>query len=126
MALINMGVTPIIYTEGKYNTRLEYLAEVPKGKVLYHFETVDIRRAKEVLGGTAAISGNLPIYLMEHGTPEQVREETKSFLISACREEDISLTSTPVSIWRKERIWRSCWIRSILSDMHWNNGQEAL
>lgn len=50
MALINMGVTPIIYTEGKYNTRLEYLAEVPKGKVLYHFETVDIRRAKEVLG----------------------------------------------------------------------------
>ena len=78
--LINMGVTPIIYTEGKYNTRLEYLAEVPKGKVLYHFETVDIRRAKEVLGGTAAISGNLPIYLMEHGTPEQVREETKKLL----------------------------------------------
>ena len=80
MALINMGVTPIIYTEGKYNTRLEYLAEVPKGKVLYHFETVDIRRAKEVLGGTAAISGNLPIYLMEYGTPEQVREETKKLL----------------------------------------------
>lgn len=83
MALIDMGVTPFIYTEGKYNTRLEQLADVPKGKVIYHFETVDIARAKKVLGGTAAISGNLPIYLLEHGTKEQVITETKK-LIDIC------------------------------------------
>lgn len=83
MALIDMGVTPIVYTEGKYNTRLEQLTDVPRGKVIYHFETVDIARAKKVLGGTAAITGNLPIYLLEHGTKEQVVNETKK-LIDIC------------------------------------------
>ncbi|MDO5424379.1 MAG: uroporphyrinogen decarboxylase family protein [Eubacteriales bacterium] len=83
MALIDMGVTPLIYTEGKYNTRLEQLADVPKGKVIYHFETVDIARAKKILGDTAAISGNLPIYLLEHGTKQQVIDETKR-LIDIC------------------------------------------
>jgi uroporphyrinogen-III decarboxylase len=80
LALIDMGVTPFIYTEGKYNTRLEQLADIPKGKVIYHFESVDIARAKKVLGDTAAISGNLPIYLLEHGTKQQVIDETKKLL----------------------------------------------
>lgn len=83
MALIGMDVTPIVYTEGRYNTRLEQLADVPKGKVIYHFETVDIAQAKKMLGGTAAITGNLPIYLLEHGTKEQVVNETKK-LIDIC------------------------------------------
>lgn len=46
LALIDMGVTPYIYTEGRYNTRLEQLADIPKGKVIYHFETADMERAK--------------------------------------------------------------------------------
>ena len=54
LALIDMGVTPYIYTEGKYNTRIEQLADVPKGKVIYHFENVDMARAKKILGDTAA------------------------------------------------------------------------
>lgn len=83
LALIDMGVTPYIYTEGKYNTRIEQLADVPKGKVIYHFENVDMARAKKILGDTAAISGNLPIYLLEHGTKEQVVEETRR-LIDLC------------------------------------------
>ncbi len=83
MALIDMGVTPFIYTEGKYNTRLEQLADVPKGKVIYHFENVDMKRAKSVLGDTACISGNLSIYLLEHGTKEQVVDATKQ-LIDIC------------------------------------------
>ena len=32
LALIDMGVTPFIYTEGKYNSRLEQLADVPAEK----------------------------------------------------------------------------------------------
>lgn len=80
MALIDMGVTPYIYTEGKYDSRLEQLLDVPKGKVLYHFENVDIKRAKELFSGTAAICGNLPIYLLEYGTKERVIDETKKLL----------------------------------------------
>lgn len=83
MALIDMGVTPFIYTEGKYNSRIEQLADIPAGKVIYHFENADMARAKEVLGNTACISGNLPIYLLEYGTKEQVIDETKR-LIDTC------------------------------------------
>ncbi len=83
MALIDMGVTPYVYTEGKYNTRLEQLTDVPKGKVIYHFESVDMAAAKKILGNTAAISGNLPIYLLEHGTKQQVIDATKQ-LIDTC------------------------------------------
>ncbi|MDD3217760.1 MAG: uroporphyrinogen decarboxylase family protein [Lachnospiraceae bacterium] len=80
MALIDMGVTPYIYTEGPYNSRLEQLTDVPKGKVLYHFETVDMKEAKRILGGTACICGNLSISQLEFGKKEDVVEQTKRLL----------------------------------------------
>lgn len=80
MALIDMDVTPYIYTEGPYNTRLEQLTDVPKGKVLYHFETVDMKEAKRILGDTACICGNLSVTELEFGKKEKVVEETKRLL----------------------------------------------
>ena len=80
MALIDMGVTPIIYTEGAYNSRLEMLTDVPKGKVLYHFEKTDIKRAKKMLSGIACIFGNLPVSMIEFGKKEDVAETTKRIL----------------------------------------------
>ena len=73
-------MTPFIYTEGPYNSRLEQLTDVPKGKVLYHFETVDMKEAKRILGGTACICGNLPIALMEFGKKEDVIRQTRQLL----------------------------------------------
>lgn len=83
MALIDMGVTPIIYSEGKYDTRLEQLADIPAGKVIYHFEKVNMKEAKRILGKVACISGNLPIYLLEFGKKEEVADYCK-FLIDTC------------------------------------------
>lgn len=80
LALIDMGVTPYIYTEGPYRTRLHHLADVPKGKVFYHFEDVDMAEAKRVLGNTAAICGNLSISRMEFGKKEDVAEDVKRLL----------------------------------------------
>ena len=80
MALIEMDVTPYIYTEGPYTSRLEMLTDVPKGKVLYHFEKVDMKEAKRILGGTACISGNLPISQIEFGKKETVIDMTKKLL----------------------------------------------
>jgi hypothetical protein len=75
--IIEVGLVPYIYTEGGYDTRLECLREVPKGKVLYHFEKVDMVNAKKILGGTACISGGFPTYLLDHGTKQQVIDEVK-------------------------------------------------
>jgi hypothetical protein len=82
-ALIAMDVTPYLYTEGRYNSRIEQLADVPKGKTIIHFETADMAKAKKVLGNVACISGNMPIYLLEWGTKQQVIDEIKR-LIDIC------------------------------------------
>lgn len=83
MALIDMGVTPFIYTEGPYDSRIDMLTDVPKGKVLYHFEKCDMKRAKEKLSGIACISGNLSVSLMEFGKKEEVENQVK-YLLETC------------------------------------------
>lgn len=69
-----------MYTEGAYNTRLKYLKEVPKNKVVYHFENVDLKLAKKELGDTACLMGGFPVYSVRYGTPERIREEVKQHL----------------------------------------------
>jgi len=81
--IIDVGKVPYIFTEGKYNTRLHFLTEVPKGKVYYHFETVDMAEAKRILGDTACIAGGLGVKTMNFGTPQEVRDECKK-IIDAC------------------------------------------
>ena len=76
-ALVDMGVTPVIYTEGPYDTRLEQMVGLPAGKCVVHFEKVDLQRAKDTVGKDSCITANFPIYLLEHGTVEQVKDEVK-------------------------------------------------
>jgi hypothetical protein len=83
LALIDMDVTPIIYTEGRYDSRLEQLTDVPAGKVIYHFENVDMAAAKRIVGKVACICGNLPHYLLEFGTKGEVVDYCK-YLIDTC------------------------------------------
>lgn len=79
-ALIDMGVTPFLYGEGPYNSRLEQMTDIPVGKTIIHFERVDMAKAKKLLGDKACLSGNLSIQLLERGTKEQVIDETKRLL----------------------------------------------
>ena len=81
--IIDANKVPYIFTEGKYDSRLEFLKEVPKGKVLYHFETVDMAEAKRILGDTACIAGGFPTSLLTFGTKQQVIDECKR-LIDIC------------------------------------------
>ena len=94
LALIDAGLIPAPFIEGDYTDRLEYFLELPKGKVLGHFDTTDIFRAKEVLGGHMCIQGNIPASLLQTGTPEAVKEYTRKLIdvvgkdggyIMACR-----------------------------------------
>lgn len=76
-ALVDMGVTPIVYTEGKYEGRLSQMVDLPANKCVVHFENVDLKHAKDTVGKTNCITGNFPIYLLEYGTVDQVVEEAK-------------------------------------------------
>ena len=83
MAIISEGCVPYVFCEGRYNNRLDIIADVPKGKVLYMFEASDIKRVKEVVGKNACFCGNLDTATLMFGTKEQVADETRR-LIDIC------------------------------------------
>ena len=77
---VELDMTPQVFCEGKYDTRLEILAEVPKGKVMYMFENVDMARAKKILGGVACITGQVSSADLIYGKKEDVIEQTKRYI----------------------------------------------
>lgn len=79
-ALIERGLTPEPFYEGDYTPRLAYLAELPPGKVMGHYDRVDRRKHKEVLGNTACFWGDIPGGLLVTGTPDQVRDHVKELI----------------------------------------------
>jgi uroporphyrinogen-III decarboxylase len=75
--LVDAGLTPWIYTEGPYNSRVECLMDVPKGKCWIHFEEADMRRVKKLLGNVACLSGGVKSPMLMFGTKEEVIAKTK-------------------------------------------------
>jgi hypothetical protein len=73
MALYEEGITSYLFIEGSYNTRLEYLAEMPEKSLVCHFDKSDMKRVKEVLSDKFIIAGNVPASLMATGTTDEVR-----------------------------------------------------
>jgi len=81
LTLIDEGLTPLLLCEGKWASgRLEVISDIPKGKAIYHFETVDIYEAKEILGKVVCIKGNVPNSLLATGTPQEVRDYCKKLI----------------------------------------------
>lgn len=84
-ALIDRGLTPCIFFEGNFTSRLEYLKEFPKGSICAKLDTTDISKAKKVLGDHICFEGNVPSSLLQVGTVQQVRDYCKQ-LIEECGE----------------------------------------
>lgn len=82
-AFINEGLVCVLFAEGSYNTRLEYVNEFPKGSICWWFDQTDMARAKKVLGEKCCIQGNVPSSLMVTGDPKDVKEHCKK-LIDIC------------------------------------------
>jgi hypothetical protein len=80
MGLIEEGLVPLPLFEGENTSRLEIIKDIPKGKAIYWFETVDIAKAKDILGDTVCFRGNVPVSLLYTGTPEQVKEYVKKLI----------------------------------------------
>jgi hypothetical protein len=71
--LVNEGLVPQLLAEGGYNSRLEVISDIPKGKVLWWFDRTDMKRAKETVGKVACLAGNIPLDLLCTGTPDEVK-----------------------------------------------------
>ncbi len=80
LAFIDEGLTPCPFFEGIHTQRLEYLADLPKGKILGFFDGTDIYKAKEIVGKTMCMSGLMPLSLLQTGTPESVKAYAKKLI----------------------------------------------
>ena len=80
LALIEEGLTPCPFFEGKFDSRLEYLRELPRGKVMARFDTTDMFKAKEIIGDMMCICGNVPLSVMQVGTPDEVKSYCKKLI----------------------------------------------
>lgn len=80
LGLIDEGLTPCPFFEGKFDTRLEYLIDLPKGKILAFFDSTDIFRAKEILGDTMCLAGNMPLSLIKTGSRKQIEEYSRKLI----------------------------------------------
>lgn len=96
LGLIEEGLVPFIFAEGIYNSRLEIIADLPRGKTVWLFDYTDMARAKEILGDIACIAGNVPITLLNTGTPEEVKDYCKKLIDAAGKGGGFILTSGAV------------------------------
>ncbi len=78
--LIEAGIRPIVYTEGNYNPRLRHFQELPPKKFVMHYQEIDRKLAKNLLGNVACFWGNVSSTLMCTGTPQQVADDVKELI----------------------------------------------
>jgi len=69
MSLIDRGAIPCVFFEGNFDSRLEYLLDIPKGKMLVRLDRTDIFKA-----------GNVPVSLLQMGTVQEVEDYCKKLI----------------------------------------------
>lgn len=77
LRLIENQITPVVFYEGVWNKRLDYLAELPAAKSVGWFQASDIFKVKEVAGKALCIMGGMRNTLLQAGTVAKVREVTR-------------------------------------------------
>jgi hypothetical protein len=83
MGLIEEGCVPFSYVEGGFNSRLEVIKDLPKGKAIWAFDLTDMEKAKKILGKSACIGGNMPLSLLKLGTIQEIKDYAKMLIDTA-------------------------------------------
>ena len=111
-ALVGAGITPFVFCEGNYASRLECIRDVPRGKVVYLFEKMDMARAKRALEGVACVAGNMSTTTLLCGTPKQVEEETRR-LLDLCAPGGGYIMSNDISLDNCKRENLAAWYEAV-------------
>ena len=77
---VELGYDVVPFFEGVWDDRLEYLLELPRGKVVFFTERTDLVKAKKVLGNRMCIQGGVPPTLLQAGSPQDVEEHVKKLI----------------------------------------------
>jgi hypothetical protein len=81
LGLVDEGFIPLLFAEGKMDSRLERIAaDLPRGRTVWLLDRTDMAHAKATLGRVAAIQGNVPLSLLQTGTAAEVREHCRRLI----------------------------------------------
>jgi len=83
LGLIDEGMVPLCFAEGRFSSRLEMIMDLPRGRTVWAFDQTDMVRAKETIGRIACIQGNVPLSLIHAGSPGEVVEYTRRLIDTA-------------------------------------------
>ena len=81
--LIAQGCVPFPWAEGGYNSRLDVIGDLPKGKVVWGFDDTDMAQAKKTIGATCCITGNVSSRVLQIATVQEAVDTVKK-LIDDC------------------------------------------
>jgi hypothetical protein len=93
MALIDEGLIVRMFAEGGYQSRLEIVRDLPRGKVIWYFDRTDMAKAKDVLGDVACVMGNVPVSLIQFGTTGEVEAFCRHLIDTAGKNGGFILTT---------------------------------
>ena len=80
VGLIEGGAIPFPALEGRWNTRLEVIQDIPKGKTVWMVDQSDIMKVKDTLGQNACIAGNISSTLLSLASANDVKEYSKKII----------------------------------------------
>ena len=95
--MIDDGLIPAPFAEGKFDQRVELIKELPEASTIWFFDQTDMHRAKDILRGHSCIMGNVPITIIATGTAQQVEACCKD-LIDYCGKDGGYILSPGVQI----------------------------
>jgi hypothetical protein len=80
LGLIEEGFIPFLFAEGRFNSRLKALMDLPKGQTVWLFDQTDMGLAKETIGTVACIQGNVPLSLLYTGSVEEITAYVRNLI----------------------------------------------
>jgi uroporphyrinogen-III decarboxylase len=83
LGLAEAGCVPFLFCEGSYNTRLDYVKELPPASCMWVFDRTDMVKAKAAIGGKLCIGGNVSSGLLLTGTADEVKAYCKQLIDTA-------------------------------------------
>jgi len=83
MGLIENGCIPFPALEGHWDSRLEVIQDIPKGKTVWMVDQSDMAKVKETLGQNACLIGNVPSSMLALATPDDVKAYCKKIIDTA-------------------------------------------
>jgi len=84
LGVVNEGCVPMMVIDGSYNEeRLRIISELPRSSCVWTMEKTNMFKAKEILGDSACIAGNVTAVQLYTQTPAAIKEYCRK-LIEVC------------------------------------------